>query len=59
MRRVHAAGPVVRLDIYDEDMAIIQAEVSQQQHALLRLVPGAQVYVAPRVVRVFQSEYSI
>lgn len=59
IRRIHAAGPVVRLDILDDNLSQIQAHISQEQYTALHLTAGTKVYITPRSARVFQADYSI
>ena len=59
VKRIHAAGPVVRVEIHDSQQRPIRAELSQERYRSLALAPGHQVWLAPRNIRVFAEDYSI
>jgi sulfate transport system ATP-binding protein len=59
IERVHAAGPTVKVELVTEGGGPVQAEISQEQLADLKLEKGEQVWVRPRQKRVFAEDYSI
>jgi sulfate transport system ATP-binding protein len=59
IERVHAAGPTVKVELVTEGGGAVQAEISQEQLADLKLEKGEQVWVRPRQKRVFAEDYSI
>jgi len=59
LRHVHAAGPVVRLELQDEAGSYIQAEISHAAWKALALAPGSQAWLRPRDARVFVDDYTI
>jgi sulfate transport system ATP-binding protein len=56
--RVNAAGAVARVDLL-ADGQDIQVELTSQRFAELNLLPGETVFVSPKKVRVFESDYQI
>jgi sulfate transport system ATP-binding protein len=56
---VHAAGPTVRVELATEESGRLQAEITQEQQAALRLKRGEDVFVRPRQKRVFVEDYEI
>ncbi|HVN83758.1 MAG TPA: sulfate/molybdate ABC transporter ATP-binding protein [Candidatus Binatia bacterium] len=58
--RVNAAGAAVKVEATAKDFGVtVNVEISQDQHARLKLKPGDNVFVFPRRVRVFVQDYSI
>jgi sulfate transport system ATP-binding protein len=53
VRRVHRAGPVVRVELEAETGEPMLAELSHEQYAALPVVPGAIVHATLRESRVF------
>jgi len=52
--RVHAAGPVVRLDLVVEESGdTVQAELAPERFAELNIAKGSKVYVRPKAMTVF------
>jgi sulfate transport system ATP-binding protein len=56
VRRLHTAGPVVRLELERESGERIDAELPPERYSTLALAPGQPVFVTPRRVRMFGSE---
>ena len=56
---MHAAGPTVNVELATEEGDALQAELSQEQQAGLRLRRGEEVYVRARQKRVFVEDYEI
>ncbi|SNR92432.1 sulfate transport system ATP-binding protein [Methylobacillus rhizosphaerae] len=51
---IHAAGPLVRLELQPENNAdIIEAEITRERFRELKLDQGSQVYLKPKSVQVF------
>ena len=59
IERIHAAGPTVKVELVTEGGGPVQAEISQEQLAELKLERGEQVWVRPRQKRVFVEDFSI
>jgi sulfate transport system ATP-binding protein len=59
IERIHAAGPTVKVELVTEGGGPVQAEISQEQLAELKLERGERVWVHPRQKRVFAEDYSI
>jgi sulfate transport system ATP-binding protein len=58
--RINPAGVAVKVELAAKEFGIsVNVEMSREQHAELRLQPGDQVFVFPRRVRVFPTDYSI
>jgi len=53
---LHAAGPVVRVEVLTEFGELLQVELSQERYRALNLVEGTEVYVTPREMRVFYED---
>ncbi|HET9948921.1 MAG TPA: TOBE-like domain-containing protein [Longimicrobiales bacterium] len=51
--RVHAAGPVVRVELRTEAGQHLTSEISLERFATMPLEPGRRVYVRARHIRVF------
>ena len=60
IRHANSAGPVVRLELERaDDGCRFAAELTREEARGLQLVPGAQVFVELKNVRVFADDYSI
>jgi sulfate transport system ATP-binding protein len=59
LRHVHAAGPVVRLELQDEAGGYIQAELPHADWQALGLGLGSQAWLKPKGARVFVDDYAI
>jgi sulfate transport system ATP-binding protein len=60
VRDVHAAGPVVRLELVPRGGGDpIEAELTRDRHLELALKKGERAFVTPRNPRVFVEDYSI
>src|SRR5262249_61818749 len=56
---VNPAGPVVKIRLVAADFGIsLNVNLDRERHAELALVEGDEVYVSPRKLRVFVSEFS-
>ena len=53
VRRVHSAGPNVRLELTAESGEHLLVELPQEQYRSRQIAAGSQVYVTPRDVKVF------
>jgi sulfate transport system ATP-binding protein len=53
VRRVHSAGPLVRVELLADSGRPIHAELSHDRCRALALAPGQTVFVTPREVKVF------
>ncbi len=53
VRRIHSAGPNVRLDLTAESGERLCAELTQERYRALHIVTGDTVFVTPRDVKVF------
>jgi sulfate transport system ATP-binding protein len=51
--RIHAAGPIVRVDLRTSNGQTLVAELSQERFVSMSLQPGSSVFVRPRHIRVF------
>jgi sulfate/thiosulfate transport system ATP-binding protein len=57
---VHAAGPVVRVELHPKDgSGPIQAELARDRYLALEIGRGDRAFVTPRNVRVFVEDYVI
>ncbi len=54
--RVHAAGPLVRVELRTDSNQRLVSEISQERFATMGLVPGGAVFVRLRHVRVFSND---
>jgi len=54
-KRIHAAGPLVKVEAVTQWGAPVQVEMSQERFRELALSAGEEVYVAPNDLRVFKS----
>jgi sulfate transport system ATP-binding protein len=50
---VRPSGALVKIEVMDASGAALQVELGREQYEQLALVPGEQVYVRPKRVRVF------
>ncbi|MGQ9575177.1 MAG: sulfate/molybdate ABC transporter ATP-binding protein [Thermoguttaceae bacterium] len=55
VRRVHSAGPNVRLELVAKSGEQLVVEISQDRYRGQQIAAGSRVYVSPRDVRVFTS----
>jgi sulfate transport system ATP-binding protein len=55
--RVHSAGASVRLELTADSGEPLAAVISHERWAMLEIVVGSQVYVTPRVLRIFGEDY--
>lgn len=54
---IHSLGPLVRLELQrQDDVRIIEAELTRERFLQLQLSEGAQVYLRPKQVRVFLKQ---
>lgn len=56
---INAAGPLVKLELAGAAGDLFHASVTQQQYQELALKRSDVVYVKPKDIRVFESDYSI
>jgi sulfate transport system ATP-binding protein len=56
VRRIHSAGPVVRLELVHDDGEALEAAVPRDRFEALDLKPGTRVYLTPQQLRVFEGE---
>lgn len=56
---IHAAGPLVRLEVETEAGDKVQVELSQERFRQLDLKKEEVVFVTPKEVKVYSSDYSI
>jgi sulfate transport system ATP-binding protein len=56
VKRVHSAGPNVRLDLVAESGEHLQAELPQERFRALGIAAESQVFVTPREVKVFSND---
>ena len=60
VRRIHAVGPVVRLELSRLDAAgALEVEIGRERYEELGVQTGATVYVTPRRVQVYIDDYII
>jgi sulfate transport system ATP-binding protein len=59
VRRVHAAGPVVKIELAGPGGELVQVEMGHERFAQARVAAGDKVFVRPRQGRVFTEDYSI
>jgi sulfate/thiosulfate transport system ATP-binding protein len=60
VRDVHAAGPLVRLELLPRDGGKpIEAELTRERYLELGLKAGESAFLTPRKLRVFVDDYSI
>jgi sulfate transport system ATP-binding protein len=57
--RVNPAGAVAKIGLVAADGSDILVDLTPHRYAELALVPGEQVFVLPRKMRVFADDYSI
>ena len=55
VRRIHSAGPFVRVELQTAAGQTLVAELSQERFVTMSLESGAEVYVRPRHIRVFSE----
>ena len=56
---IRAAGPIVRVELSSQEAGIIQAELTLDRYRELELKRNEEVFVTPREIRVFSTDYSI
>jgi sulfate transport system ATP-binding protein len=56
VKRVHSAGPIVRLDLVADSGERLHAELPQERYRALGIAIESQVFVTPREVKVFSNE---
>jgi sulfate/thiosulfate transport system ATP-binding protein len=56
VKRIHSAGPNVRLDLLAESGEHLHAELPQERFRSLGITTESQVFVTPREVKVFSNE---
>ena len=56
VKRIHSAGPNVRLDLVAESGEHLHAEMPQDRYRALGIVIDSQVFVTPREVKVFAND---
>ena len=56
--RVHAAGPLVRVELCTENNQRLISEISQERFSTMKLLPGGKVFVRLRHIRVFADSES-
>jgi sulfate/thiosulfate transport system ATP-binding protein len=56
VKRIHSAGPNVRLELVAESGEHLHAELSQERYRSLKIANGSTVYVTPRDVKVFADK---
>ena len=56
VKRIHSAGPNVRLDLVADSGEQLHAEMPQERYRSLGITLDSQVFVTPREVKVFASE---
>jgi sulfate transport system ATP-binding protein len=59
VKRIHAAGPMVKVELLSETGEILQVEIPHERYRALAFGVGADVYVSPRESKVFFEDYSI
>ena len=59
VRRIHAAGSMVKLELDSETGETLQVEIPHERYGALALRLGSDVYVSPRESKVFFEDYSI
>jgi len=56
---INAAGPLVRVELLNDERKEIFVELSQERYRALALKKGEDVYVQAREVKVFMDDYAI
>ncbi len=56
LRRVHAAGALVQLELVDVDGRTLHVQLSRERHHELTPVAGERLYVRPARLRIFPAE---
>jgi sulfate transport system ATP-binding protein len=57
--RIHSAGASVRLELVAHSGEHLSADMSHERFRALELEAGSDVYVTPRTIRVFGTDYSV
>ena len=58
VQRIHADGPILKLELASEHTTPIKVELSQEKFRGLRLERGNEVYVTPQRTTVFADDYT-
>ena len=59
IKRVHSAGPNVRMELRADSGELLQAEMPQDRYRALGIGVDSQVFVSPRAVKVFGQEQGV
>lgn len=59
VQRIHAIGPVVRVELLREDNAINEAELTRERYLELRLLAGEEVFFRPRQAKVYPPSSAV
>ena len=59
IKRVHSAGPNVRVQLRADSGELLQAEVPQDRYRALEIGVDSQVFVSPRAVKVFGPGHGV
>lgn len=59
VRRVLAAGAVVKVELEDANASLIRVELGHERYRELAIERGDEVFVSPREGKVFREDYSI
>ena len=57
--RIQSAGPIVKIELQDEQGARIQADIPHDRYRELGIAVQSQVYVTAREAKVFADDYAI
>jgi sulfate transport system ATP-binding protein len=57
--RIRSAGPVVKVELADQDARLFEVELTHARLKQLALTTGDRVFAAPRDVTVFTEDYAI
>lgn len=53
--RIHAIGPIVRVELQRQDQTIAEAELTRERYAEQRLIVGEEVHFRPRQAKVYTA----
>lgn len=56
---IHAAGAIVRVELTSEWGDVVQVEITHDRYKELKLQKGENVFVTPKALQVFDSDYTI
>ena len=59
VKRIHAAGPQVKLELASDFGERVDAEISQERFRDLRIAVGDDIFLSPREIKVFFEDFSI